>query len=76
MVFFIIEIMQANSGDPDQMLRSVVFDLGLHFLPMSHKKVARHKWVQKSNDVAYLIRVAKFVKYIVVIIFLGTSDLS
>ena len=34
--------MQANSGDPDQMPHSVVSDLGLHYLPMSHKKDARH----------------------------------
>ena len=34
--------MQANSGDPDQMPHSVASDLGLHYLPMSHKKDARH----------------------------------
>ena len=28
----------ANSGDPDQTQHSVVSDLGLHYLPMSHKK--------------------------------------
>ena len=33
--------MQANSGDPDQTLHSVASDLGLHYLPMSHKKDAR-----------------------------------
>ena len=43
MVFFIliqvlIEIMQANSGDPDQKPHSVASDLGQHYLPMSHKK--------------------------------------
>ena len=31
--------MQAN---PDQMPHFVVSDLGLHYLPMSHKKNARH----------------------------------
>ena len=38
--------MQANSGDPDQTPHSVVSDLGLHYLPMSHKKDARHAWVK------------------------------
>ena len=34
--------MQANSGDPDQTPQSAASDLGLHYLPMSHKKDARH----------------------------------
>ena len=38
--------MRANSGDPDQMPHSVAPDLGLHYLPMSHKKDARHIWVK------------------------------
>ena len=38
--------MQANSGDPDQTLHSVAYDLGLHYLPMFHKKDARHIWVK------------------------------
>ena len=38
--------MQANSGDPDQTPHSVVSDLGLHYLPMGHKKEARHIWVK------------------------------
>ena len=42
-VFFIfikifIEILQANSGDPDQTSRSAASGLGLHCLPMSHKR--------------------------------------
>ena len=40
--------MQANSRDPDQTLNSVAFDLGLHCLPMSHKKDARLIWVKKQ----------------------------
>ena len=40
--------MQANSGDPDQMPHSVASDLGLHCLPMSHKKDARNIWVKKA----------------------------
>ena len=38
--------MQANSGDLDYTLHSVASDLGLHYLPMSHKKDARHIWVK------------------------------
>ena len=38
--------MQANSEDPDQTLHSVAYDLGLHYLPMFHKKDARHIWVK------------------------------
>ena len=40
--------MQANSGDPDQMPHFVASDLGSHYLPMSHKKNARHKLVKNS----------------------------
>ena len=51
--------MQANSGNPDQTPHSVASDLGLHYLPMSHKKDARHIWVKKCTHFAYLIRVAE-----------------
>ena len=67
--------MQANSGDPDQTPHSVVSDLGLHYLPMSHKKDARHIWV-KMHLFCLSHKLQKFGKYIVEIIFLGTSDLS
>ena len=40
--------MQANSRDPDQTSHSVASDLGLHYLPMSHKKDARHIWVKNA----------------------------
>ena len=40
--------MQANSGDPDQTPHSVASDLGLYYLPMSHKKDARHIWVENQ----------------------------
>ena len=40
--------MQANSGDPDQTPHSVASDLGLHYLPMSNKKDARHIWVRNA----------------------------
>ena len=39
--------MSANSGDPDQMPRYAASDLGLHRLPMSHKKGAWRKWIKK-----------------------------
>ena len=46
MLFFIfIQVLTenyANSGDPDQMQHFVASDLGLHYLPMSHKKDTRH----------------------------------
>ena len=38
--------MQANSRDPDQTPHSVMSDLGLHCLPISHIKDARHIWVK------------------------------
>ena len=41
--------MRANSGNPDQMPHSVAIDLGLHYLPMSHKKDARHIWVKNAT---------------------------
>ena len=46
--------MQANSGDTDQTPHSVVSDLGLCYLPMFHKKDARHIWIKM-----HLIRVAE-----------------
>ena len=39
-------------------------DLGLHYLPMSHKKDARHIWVKMQ-----LLELQKFGKYSVEIIF-------
>ena len=40
--------MQANRRDPDLAPHSVASDLGLHCLPMSHKKDARHIWVKNA----------------------------
>ena len=40
--------MQPNSGDPDQTPHSVASDLGLHYLPISHKKDATHIWVENA----------------------------
>ena len=39
--------MQANIGDPDQTpCSAAASDLGLHYLPVSQKKDARHIWVE------------------------------
>ena len=38
--------MQPNSGDSEQTPHSVASDRGLQYLPMSHKKGARHIWVK------------------------------
>ena len=46
-------ILSANSGDPDQSPSSAVSDLGLHWLPMSHKKDARLIGV-KPNGISYI----------------------
>ena len=35
-----------NSGDPERTPRSLASDLGLHCLPMSHRKDARLIWVK------------------------------
>ena len=40
--------MQANSRDPDLTPHSVASDLGLHCLPLSHKKDAGYIWVKKA----------------------------
>ena len=47
-VLFLIEI-HANSEDPDQAHRSPASTLGLHCLPMSHKRDARHIWVKVKH---------------------------
>ena len=39
--FAFVSKFQLNSGDPDQTPLSAASDLGLHCLPMSHKKDAR-----------------------------------
>ena len=50
--------MQANSGDPDQTPHFVASDLGLHYLPMSHKSTLGIYGL-KCNYLAYFIRVAE-----------------
>ena len=43
--FIAIPVVNANSVDSDQTLRSAASGLGLHCLPMSHLLDARLKWV-------------------------------
>ena len=52
--------MQANSGDPDRTPHFVASDQGLHCLPMSHKKDARHIWVKMQ---LFCMRARKFQKF-------------
>ena len=54
MVLFIfiqilIEILQANSGNPDQMHHSAASGLGLHYFDTSHKNETRFIWVKKIH---------------------------
>ena len=42
-----------NSAEHDQTLHSEVYDLVLHCLPMSNKKVAISKWVKPVNIVFF-----------------------
>ena len=39
----------ANSGDPDQMLHSAVYELSLHCLPINLLEVSRLQWVNVVN---------------------------
>ena len=40
-----------KSGDPDQTPRSVVSDLGLHCLPMTHQKDAMFIWINGRSNI-------------------------
>ena len=48
--FIEILVFNANSLDPDQMLPSAVSDLGLGYLSVSHLWDARHKWINKADN--------------------------
>ena len=48
-------ILQANSGEPDQTPRFAASDLVLHCLPMSHKENARLKWVNVACTFKFLV---------------------
>ena len=41
----------AKSGDPDQTLRSVAYDLGLHCLPVTFLRVYRLQWARNDNEI-------------------------
>ena len=58
MIFLIfIQILTERSASkqwrPDQTPHSAVSGLGLHFLPMSHKKDTRLKWVNIQSQILY-----------------------
>ena len=42
-----------NNEGPDKLVHYAVSDLGLHHLPMSHKKDARLIWVNVHAPIAY-----------------------
>ena len=44
--------MKANSGDPDQTPSFAASDLGLHGLPMSHKKDSRRIHVRVNGKIS------------------------
>ena len=47
--------MEANSEETNQTPRSAASGLVLHCLPMSHKKDARHKWVNDETTILSVI---------------------
>ena len=57
--------MQANSGDPDQTTHFVVSDLGLHYLPMSHKKYVSIYGFKNAIILLISLELHIFAKYIV-----------
>ena len=56
---FQYNILQANSGEPDQTPRSAASDLGLRRLPVSNKKDAMRIWVKMSLGI-YIILIGLF----------------
>ena len=46
-------VLFANSGDPDQTLRSVASDLGLHCLPITLLGVSRIQWVERASPLHF-----------------------
>ena len=43
-----------NSVDPDQLLHSAAYDLGLYCLPITHLGVTRLKWFDKKEVIVFL----------------------
>ena len=62
--FIEISVFNANSVDPDQTPLSAASDLGLHCLPMSLFRDARHKWVKHTKADVWRKMVARSNKYI------------
>ena len=52
----------ANIGDPDQTLRSVASDLGLHCFQITFLGVSRLQWVKKSR---HSIFISLFIVFVV-----------
>ena len=46
-MFYSDSVLTANSVDPDQTPRLAASNLGIHCLPKSLLKDARHKWVKQ-----------------------------
>ena len=49
--FIEIPVLNGNSADPDQTLRCVAYELGLHCLQMSFLWDARRKWVKGLSTI-------------------------
>ena len=59
LITFLLDILLASRGEPDQTARSAGSGLVLYCLPMSHKNYARHIWV-KSFLVKYWYQTCYF----------------
>ena len=57
-LFIFIQILIEHCGNPDQMACYAESGLGLHCLPMSHKKDARLIWVK--HNLFSCIKIALF----------------
>ena len=66
--------MQANSGDHEQTPNYVASDLGLHYLPMSHKKDAMH--ICAKMQLFCLSHKSCRIVEIIFLVKVRTSDLS
>ena len=50
----------ANSGDPDQMLPSAAFDLGLHCFPITLLRISRLQWINIGTPYLPIIFFLKY----------------
>ena len=62
-------MLEANSGDPDQKPHSPASDLGLYYLPMSHKNDARLIWVRGLRSTKALIRLCAYAGWSALMLF-------